>query len=214
MAEHYLAQGHRVVGCSRQQADIRSARYQHFRLDVSDEPAVKKMFEAIRGRHKGLDVLINNAGIAAMNSVLLTPLSQLREIAATNLLGPFLFCRESARLMMRQKSGRIINMTSVAVPLKLEGEAAYAASKAAVIAMTQVMAREFADFGITVNAVGPTPIQTDLIRGVPKEKIAALVARQAIRRLGRFEDVSNVTDFLIRPESAFVTGQVIFLGGC
>jgi 3-oxoacyl-[acyl-carrier protein] reductase len=75
------------------------------------------------------------------------------------------------------------------------------------------MARELADFGITVNAVGPVPIETDLIRAVPQEKIEALVARQAIRRLGSAEDVANVVDFFFRPESSFVTGQVIYLGG-
>ncbi len=94
-----------------------------------------------------------------------------------------------------------------------EGEAIYAASKAAVTTLTQILAREFAPFGITVNAVGPTPIKTDLIAGVPREKLDALVARQAIPRFGRIEDVANVVDFFLRDESAFVTGQVVYLGG-
>ena len=78
---------------------------------------------------------------------------------------------------------------------------------------TQVLARELAPYNITVNAVGPTPVDTDLIRGVPKAKIDALLNMQAIHRLGRFEDIANVIDFFIRPESEFVTGQVIYLGG-
>ena len=101
----------------------------------------------------------------------------------------------------------------MAVPLKLEGEAAYAASKAAVQSLTEVMARELASLGITVNAVGPTPIQTDLIKDVPSDKIESLVERQAIARLGTVEDVANVVDFFLRPESDFVTGQIVFLGG-
>jgi 3-oxoacyl-[acyl-carrier protein] reductase len=106
-----------------------------------------------------------------------------------------------------------VNFATVATPLKLEGEAMYAASKAAVISLTQILARELADFGITVNAVGPAPIATDLIRSVPRAKIDAVIARQAIRRLGEYRDVANVIDFFLKPESDFVTGQVVFLGG-
>ncbi len=160
-----------------------------------------------------LDILINNAGVAAMNSALLTPLTGVQKILNTNVIGTFLFCREAAKLMMINKCGRIVNFTTVATPLKLEGEAIYASSKAAVITLTHVLAREFAPYNITVNAIGPTPIETDLIRSVPKEKIDALIQRQAIRRPGEFSDVSNVIDFFIQPESNFITGQVIFLGG-
>jgi 3-oxoacyl-[acyl-carrier protein] reductase len=87
------------------------------------------------------------------------------------------------------------------------------ASKAAVASLTRVLARELGNYKITVNAVGPTPIQTDLIRGVPTEKLDALVSRQAIRRYGEFRDVSNVIDFFISPQSDFITGQIIYLGG-
>ena len=115
--------------------------------------------------------------------------------------------------MKKNRYGRIVNFATIATPLKLEGEAIYAASKAGVISLTQILARELADFGITVNAIGPTPIQTDLIRSVPKEKLDAVINRQAIHRFGELRDVSNVIDFFIRPESDFVTGQVIYLGG-
>lgn len=213
IAEHYLAQGHFVVGCSRGDSDLRSDRYRHFSADVADERAVQPIFAYLRREHGGVDNLINNAGIASMNLALLTPLSTLDSIFSTNVKGTFLFCREAARLMQAKNSGRIVNLTSVAAPLMLEGEAVYAASKAAVLSLTQILARELAPFGITVNSVGPTPVQTDLIRGVPKEKIEALVARQAIRRLGEPADVVNVIDFFLRPESSFVTAQNIYLGG-
>jgi 3-oxoacyl-[acyl-carrier protein] reductase len=131
----------------------------------------------------------------------------------TNFTGTFLFCRESARLMQLHRYGRIVNFATVAVPLKLEGEAVYAASKAAVISLTQILAREFADFGVTVNAIGPAPTRTDLIRGVSPEKLDALIERQAIKRYGELRDVIQVIDFFVQPASDFVTGQVIFLGG-
>ena len=213
LARYYVHEGFIVIGCSRGAFEESIKNYEHFVLDVTDEAAVKKMFLAIRSKYGRLDVLINNAGIASMNHSLLMPLKTAQEIMNTNFIGSFLFSREAAKLMKIHKMGRIVNFASVAVPLKLEGEAIYAASKAAVITLTHVLAKEFAEFGITVNAIGPTPIQTDLVRSFPVEKMKALLERQAISRFGEFRDISNVIDFFIRPESDFVTGQILFLGG-
>jgi 3-oxoacyl-[acyl-carrier protein] reductase len=121
------------------------------------------MFSEIRSKEGRLDVLINNAGIASMNHSLLMPIETANKIMQTNFTGTFLFCREAPRLMQLHRYGRIVNFTSVAVPLQFEGEAVYAAPKAAVITLTQILAREFASLGITVNAIGPAPVQTDLI---------------------------------------------------
>src|ERR1039457_3200920 len=213
LVDYYAANGWLVIGCSRLPFEGDLTNYRHYCLDVSDELAVKKMFSEIRKQEGRLDVLINNAGIASMNHSLLTPIETVRKIMETNFTGTFLFCREAARLMQPKRYGRIVNFTTVAVPLKLEGEAAYAASKAAVISLTQVLAREFSEFGITVNAIGPTPIRTDLIRAIPVEKMQSLIARQAIKRYGETRDVTQVIDFFISPGSDFITGQVIFLGG-
>ncbi len=213
LAEHYAGSGYHVIGCSRSAFEAEVENYRHCRLDVADETAVKGMFSEVARREGRLDVLVNNAGIASMNHSLLTPLSVVNRIMETNFVGTFLFCREAARLMQQYRYGRIVNFVTVAVPLKLEGEAIYAASKAAVISLTQILAREFSDFGITVNAIGPTPIKTDLIRGVSLDKLDALVQRQAIHRYGEARDVINVVDFFVQPASDFVTGQVIFLGG-
>lgn len=213
LAEQRLARGDRVYGCSRQPSDLESPRYEHFCLDVSDERAVRQMFSRIRKDAGRLDNLVNNAGIASMNHALLTPMSVVDSILSTNVAGTFLMCREAARLMQANAFGRIVNVISVAAPLHLEGEAIYAASKSAVQTLTQVLARELAQLGITVNAVGPTPVMTDLIRNVPREKIESLLARQAIPRLGTPEDVLNVVEFFLRSESGFVTAQSVFLGG-
>lgn len=213
LVETYAARGLTVVGCSREPVAYRLPDYLHLRCDVTDEPAVKQLFKEVRQRFGRLDFLINNAGIASMNHAVLTPAATVRRVLETNVVGTFLFCREAAKLMQRTGSGRIVNFASVATPLKLEGEAVYAASKAAVVGLTEVLAREFAPFGITVNAVGPAPLKTDLIRSVPAKKIAALLRRQAIPRCCEMRDVVNCIDFFLRPESGFVTGQVVYLGG-
>lgn len=213
LAEHYCLQGHQVVGCSRSEADWSHDNYRHRCVDVADEADVKTLFRTVRTEYEGLTNLINNAGIASMNHSLLTPGSTVSKILSTNVLGSFLFCREAAKLMRGARYGRIVNFSTVAVPYKLEGEAAYVASKAAVEALTDVLSREFADFGVTVNTVAPVPIETDLIRAVPQDKIQALIGRQSIRQFGTFEDVANVTDFFLRPESSMITGQHLYLGG-
>lgn len=213
LVEYYVKQGHVVIGCSRSDIDWSLEGYHHFIADVADEIAVKKIFSSIRKTHGRLDNLINNAGIASMNHVTLTPLSTVNDILNTNVVGTFLFCREASKLMSMHRYGRIVNFTTVATPLTLEGEAIYAASKAAIKSLTEVMARELAELGITVNAIGPTPIETDLIRSVPKDKMDRLIARQSIKRMGTFEDVSNVIDFYLRKESCFITAQNMYLGG-
>jgi len=213
LAEHYVKQEHLVVGCSRSEIDWSLEGYEHYVADVSDEAAVKRLFAEVRKKYGVLDHLINNAGIASMNHCLLTPLATVHKVLDTNVVGTFLFCREAAKLMQKKHYGRIVNFSSAAVPMKLEGEAIYAASKAAVVLLTQVLARELAEFGITVNVVGPTPLETDLTRSVPKEKMARLLSQQAIARLANFEDVANAIDFFLKRESNFVTGQCIYLGG-
>lgn len=213
LAEHLVRRGFRVVGCSRGAGDLALAGYEHVRTDVADEAQVLALLRRVRQSHGRLDVILNSAGVASMNAALLTPLKTADAIVRTNFLGTFLVCREGAKLMMKQRAGRIINFSSVAVPLRLEGEALYAAAKSAVETFTRVFAREVADYGITVNAIGPAPIETQLLRGVPQRTLAALLERLAIRRRGAFADVANAVDFFLRPESDAVTGQVLYLGG-
>ncbi len=213
LAIYYLDKGHIVYGCSRGVATVEHQNYRHFAMQVDDEKQAQLLFQSLRSNENQLDVLINNAGIASMNHFLTTPMKTVENIFRTNFFGSFLFCREASKLMMKNRSGRIVNFSTVAVPLRVEGEAIYAASKAAIVSLTQILARELAEFGITINAIGPTPIDTDLIKSVPSEKIDLLLQSQSIHRKGTIEDVINVIDFFLKPESSFITGQTLYLGG-
>lgn len=214
LAEKFLERGHTVFGCSRGECNLEHHLYNHFECDVSNERAVIKLVRTISKSHGGIDVLINNAGVSSMNHILSTPGITARNLMDTNFIGTTLFCREVAKLMVRKKiRGKIINFSTVASALSLEGEAAYAASKAAVQKFSQVAAKEFAPFGITVNCIGPTPVETDLIKAIPKNKIDLLIASQAIKRLGTKQDILNVVDFFMAESSDFITAQTIYLGG-
>jgi len=213
LAEQYLAEGDKVYGCSRRNTDLEHPNYSHTNLDVSSEEDVMAFVRNVYKENKHIDVLINNAGCAAMNHFLLTPYSTAQRVFNTNFMGTFLMCREVAKYMVKAKTGRIVNYSTVAVALNLHGELVYSASKAAVEQLTRVLADEIGESGITVNAVGPTPIDTDLIKNVPEEKLQNLLGHQCIKRFGKFEDVKNVIDFFLRPESDFITAQTIYLGG-
>ncbi|HIL27413.1 MAG TPA: SDR family oxidoreductase [Nitrospinaceae bacterium] len=213
LADYYLAQGHKVAGCSRGVSTIQHANYMHFELDVADEKAVIFMVRSVRKAFGIIDFLLNNAGIAAMNHILTTPYKNARMVFDTNFFGTFLFIREVSKVMVKQKLGSIVNYTTVAVPLDLEGEAVYAASKAAIESLTRISAKELGQFGIRVNAVGPTPVKTDLIRNVPETKLQKLLNQQALQRFGEFDDVVNVIDFYNSEKSNFITGQTLYLGG-
>lgn len=213
LAAHFAKRGDLVIGCSRSRATLKLRGYQHHVVDVADEIAVRRMVHAIREAHGRLDILVNNAGVAAMNHVLLMPTAAARALLEVNVLGTFVVCREAARLMQKHRYGRIVNLGSVAVPMRIEGEALYAASKSAVVSFSEIVARELAPFQITCNVVALPPVKTELIRGVPEEKINRIVERLAIKRLGRFEDIANAVDFFVSRASDYVTGQTLYLGG-
>lgn len=221
ISEHYLGCGDIVVGCARSTSDIAHENYRHFILDINDEKAVVAMVRAAKKEFGKIDICLNNAGAASMNHILTTSYESAKRLVDVNFLGAFLLSREAAKAMISNKisnknsvkSGVIINFSSVAAPLCLEGEAIYAASKAACESLTKTMAKELASYSIRVNAIALTPVQTDLIKAVPKDKIKALLEQQAIKRFGEFDDIINVIDFFISQKSDFITGQIITLGG-
>lgn len=213
MAKYFLEAGHTVIGCSRHEGEIQHEKYRHYIVDVCVESQVNDFAKRVRKEFSMIDVLINNAGVASMNHFMMTPIDTARRLMEVNYLGGLCCIRAFVSMLRKSEHPRIVNFSTVAVPFNLEGEMAYASSKSAVESMTKVLAKELATFGITVNAVGPTPIKTDLIAKVPEHKINNLLENQAIHRFGEFEDVINVIDFYLKPQSDFITGQIIYLGG-
>ena len=212
LAEHYLKKGYLVEGCSRGELDLGEG-YHHHQVDVADEKGVRNMVADITKRHGRIDAVLNNAAIASMNHVLLTPAKTANRMMEVNVTGTMLVCRDAAKVMMRRRFGRIVNFTTIVAPIALSGEAIYAASKSAVVTFTRILAFELGQWGITCNSFGATPIMTDMIKGVPQEKINAVVNNLAVKRLGSHEDCANVCDFFVNPASDNITGQVIYLGG-
>ena len=150
LANYYLENGFSVMGCSRTRSTIEHKNFTEFNIDISKEEDVKHMFSCI----KELDILINNAGMASMNSSLLISYDRVKNVFDTNYMGTFLLCREAIKLMMKKRFGRIINFSTIAVPLNLEGESVYAASKSAIETFTRILSKEIAPFNITANIIG------------------------------------------------------------
>ena len=213
IAEHFLNRGSRVIGCARTEAAIFHSMYSHYIVDLAESKSITNFFFALKKEQSHLDVLINNAGVANMNAFATTPIESVQKVFSVNVHGTFVFSQKAISLLRKSNHPRIINMSSIAVPFRLEGEAIYAASKSAVEMLTRIMAKELSTFNITCNAIGPSPIATDLIKGVPQEKIDRLIRRQAIAKMATTADVTHIVDFLIHPASDMITGQVIYLGG-
>lgn len=209
-ADQLVTRGYHVVGLGR--TPDPKAGFEMRACDVADSASVAEALHDLR-RDKSVYALINSAGIASMNLVVTTPAETVRRIVETNLLGTIFCCQQIAPALIRRGSGRIINFSTLGVPLAIKGEAIYIASKAGVEGFTRVFARELAPHGVTVNAVAPGPIDTALIAKVPKDKVEAVVQQQIIPRQGTPEDVWNIVSLLLSPESDMISGAVLNVGG-
>jgi len=213
LAEYFLGEGGQVIGISRGNASITHARYSHYSMDVGDDRAVRAAFTKIARAPGRLDIVINNAAVLTSVHALLMPATRAEEMVRTNLLGGFYVAREAAKLMRRAKSGRIINIGSMAVALEPIGDSVYAATKAASMTLTGVLAKELGSYGITVNTLAVTALETDMLAQLPREKIDRVIAGLPLPRLATQDDIFNVVDFFASPRSSYVTAQTVFLGG-
>jgi 3-oxoacyl-[acyl-carrier protein] reductase len=214
LTEYYLGQGKTVIGCGRSESKISHPRHFFYQADIASESSVIEMFKQIRKKFQYLDIVVNNAGINPKISLsTLLSYKVALDIVNTNVLGTFLVSREASKLMIQHKFGRIINFSSMAVRHEVKGEAIYTASKAAICAMTRVMAKEFYEFGITCNVISPSAIDTDMIKKIDPKELEKVLSLNAIQSVGVLEDVSRAIDFLIDRNNGNFTGQNLYLGG-
>lgn len=182
-------------------------------FDVSDENAAQDAIREVAKRLGRLDILVNNAGIALDQLLLRVSAESLRRTFSVNVDGT-VFCTKAAiRTMMRAERGRIINLASVVAELGNPGQTAYSASKAAIIGLTKTWAREYAQRNITVNAVAPGFIDTEMTQRLPDEVKAWILGQTPLGRIGKPEDVAAAVVFLCSEEASYITGQVIRVNG-
>jgi 3-oxoacyl-[acyl-carrier protein] reductase len=210
LAERLLADGWTVHGFARGAQAIVHERFKAHAVDVTDENAVRGAVASVASSGR-IDLLINNAGAAALNAFLLTPGAVAESLMRVNYLGAFHCLQAVGKVMVRQRAGRIINLTTVAVPLSLEGEAAYVASKAAVEALSKVAAKELATQGVCVVALGLGPVDTRLTRAVPKAALARI--NEAIGRPAG-TSMDQAVDFILTRihDADLKSGGVEYLG--
>ncbi|MGV8073416.1 MAG: 3-oxoacyl-[acyl-carrier-protein] reductase [Syntrophobacteraceae bacterium] len=186
----------------------------HIRLfSVSDEGAVKENFKEIIKTHDRVDVLVNNAGVARDNIVVLMKTAEWDDVLNINLKGVFLCAQAVVRQMMRQRYGRIINLSSVVGVMGNAGQCSYSASKAGVIGLTRSLAREIISRNITVNAVAPGFIDTDMTLSLPEKAREAMLAQIPAGRYGTAEEIAEAVKFLASDAAGYITGQVIHVNG-
>jgi len=182
-------------------------------FDVAQESQVEEGVKKIVDQHKKIDILVNNAGVTSDNLLVRVRSEDWERIIGTNLRGTFQCTKAVCRRMIRERFGRIVNMTSVVGQMGNAGQSVYAASKAGIVGFTKAMARELASRGITVNAVAPGFIDTEMTARLGPEARQDFLQSIPLGRLGTCEDVAGAVCFLVGPGAGYITGQVINVNG-
>jgi 3-oxoacyl-[acyl-carrier protein] reductase len=220
IARTLAARGARVIGTATTDAGaaaITEALGPHggrgLRLDVTDGAAIDAAIDALVKAEGGLQVVVNNAGITRDTLSMRMKDADWDAVLGTNLQGVFRVCRAATRPMMKQRYGRIVNITSVVGAMGNAGQANYAAAKAGVAGMSRSLARELGSRGITVNCVAPGFIDTDMTRALSEQQTQALTAQIPLGRLGSVDDVAAAVAYLVSPAAGYVTGVELHVNG-
>jgi NAD(P)-dependent dehydrogenase (short-subunit alcohol dehydrogenase family) len=183
-----------------------------FNCNIQLENEVSGLFSKIINEHKKVDVLVNNAGIIKDNMIHKMTLDDFESVIDVNLKGTWLMCREAAKIMREQKSGRVINISSRAW-LGNAGQSNYSASKAGIVGLTRVLALELGKYNVLVNAIAPGLIDTPLTQALTEEVRNKLIQAQPTKTMGKPEDIANAVSFLANEKTQFITGQTVYIDG-
>lgn len=181
--------------------------------DVSNADQVTKLFKEARTLYGTLDILVNNAGMTRDNVIMMMKPDDFDTVLATNLRSCWLCCKEAARIMMRKRSGSIINITSVVGIAGNGGQTNYAASKAGIIGVTKSLAKELAVRGVRVNALAPGFVETDMTADLSDDIRQSAIEAIPLGRIGAPQDIAGAVAFLASPEAAYITGQTLVVDG-
>jgi 3-oxoacyl-[acyl-carrier protein] reductase len=179
--------------------------------DVTQPAEVEAMMKQIQDRHGGLDILVNNSGIISDRTIKKMSMDEFESVIRVNLIGTFTVTQKGAAIL--RNGGRIINMSSVSGQMGLFGQANYSSSKAGIMALTKVSAREFARQNITVNAIAPGFIDVGMSKGVPEETMQSFIKQIPLGRLGDVNEIVSAALFLASPMASYITGQVLNVNG-
>ncbi len=216
IAKHFLANHAVVLGLSRGPSSHKDINYHHFSVNLGNPEEITLCFKKISKRFKNIDIVINNAAVMTSQYSMIIPLKNVVEMVNVNLLGVFFVSREAAKLMRNNSPGRIINIGSMAVSLEPAGDSVYAACKAGINTLANVMAKEFSNYNITCNTVAISAIDTDMLRQhseIGQTKIKQIINNLPIPRYATADDVLNVIDFFASDRSSYISAQTIYLGG-
>lgn len=185
----------------------------HISCDITNYQSLKEAYLYLSKCGYKIRALVNCAGIASMNLAMTTPPSVTEKVIGTNLIGTIFTNQIFAPLLIKNKGGRIINFSTIAVHIGLKGESVYVASKAGVEGFSRVFAKEVAPFNITVNCIAPGPIKTNLLKGISDDQIKKIVDNQIINCIMKPSAITEMVNLLLREDSRNITGQVINVGG-
>jgi 3-oxoacyl-[acyl-carrier protein] reductase len=217
ITKHFLKNGATVIGLSRGDSKFNNEQYKHFSVDIGNPESITNCFKKEIGKQfKRIDIVINNAAVMTSQYSMIMPISKAVNMVNINLLGVFFVSREAVKLMRNKEPGRIINIGSMAVSLEPVGDSVYAATKAGINTLANVMAKEFASYNVTCNNLAISAIETDMLfqhSDIGQLKIKEIIKNLPIPRNAVFDDVLNVIDFFASDRSSYITAQTIYLGG-
>ena len=212
IAEHYIDQGYNVIGCSRGRGTISAENYQHEQVDLIDDKQVRNFVRTIKKQYKKIDILVCNVGlVASVLHMSLTSTESLNDFINSNFVANYLICREVSKVMVSNRSGRIITLSSIMTSIHAPGTSAYSSTKKALEEMTKVLAEELAPQAITCNSVALSVMMTETVKDLGQEWLERMYEMQSIKRPLLISELCHTISFLASPNASAVTGQVINL---